>query len=143
MPFDIKRLVADRFGENYELHEQYVNPTLVDVFRTIGFDRVYARGEGAYLWDDTGAQYLDMLGGFGVVLAAPGVPVVLAGLVAFGIGHGALYYASLYYGMSAGADAVESGGKHEAVIGAGYLAGPVLALAGTAIGVAPVTATLR
>ena len=36
--FDLKRLVADRFGENYALHEQYVNPTLVDVFRTIGFD---------------------------------------------------------------------------------------------------------
>ena len=28
--FDLKRLVADRFGENYALHEQYVNPTLVD-----------------------------------------------------------------------------------------------------------------
>ena len=76
MAFDIKRLVADRFGENYELHEQYVNPTLVDVFRTIGFDRVYARGEGAYLWDDTGAQYLDMLGGFGVAAIGRNNPVV-------------------------------------------------------------------
>ena len=47
--FDLTALVADRLGQNYALHEQYVNPTLVDVFRTIGFDRVYARGEGAYL----------------------------------------------------------------------------------------------
>jgi len=76
MAFDIKRLVADRFGENYALHEKYVNPTLVDVFRTIGFDRVYARGEGAYLWDDAGAQYLDMLGGFGVAAIGRNNPVV-------------------------------------------------------------------
>lgn len=66
MAFDLKSVVAERLGENYELHERYVNPTLVDVFRTIGFDRVYARGEGAYLWDGEGRQYLDMLGGFGV-----------------------------------------------------------------------------
>lgn len=76
MAFDLKRLVADRFGENYELHEQYVNPTLVDVFRTIGFDRVYARGEGAYLWDDQGERYLDMLGGFGVAAIGRNNPVV-------------------------------------------------------------------
>lgn len=76
MSFDLKRLVADRFGENYELHEQHVNPTLVDVFRTIGFDRVYARGEGAYLWDDQGERYLDMLGGFGVAAIGRNNPVV-------------------------------------------------------------------
>ncbi len=38
--FDLKGVVASRLGENYDLHEQYVNPTLVEVFRTIGFDRV-------------------------------------------------------------------------------------------------------
>jgi hypothetical protein len=65
MAYDIKNIVANRLGENYELHEQYVNPTLVDVFRTIGFDRVYSRGEGAHLWDRDGVKYLDMLGGFG------------------------------------------------------------------------------
>ena len=74
--FDLKRLVAERAGENYALHERYVNPTLVDVFRTIGFDRVYARGEGAYLWDDRGEQYLDMLGGFGVAAIGRNHPVV-------------------------------------------------------------------
>ncbi|MSO44016.1 MAG: aspartate aminotransferase family protein [Thermoleophilia bacterium] len=76
MSFDLKSLVADRIGENYELHERYVNPTLVDVFRTIGFDRVYTRGEGAYLWDDAGERYLDMLGGFGVAAVGRNNPVV-------------------------------------------------------------------
>ncbi len=64
MPFDIKALVASRLGENYELHEKHVNPALVKVLRTIGFDKVYARGEGAYLYDREGNAYLDLLGGY-------------------------------------------------------------------------------
>jgi ornithine--oxo-acid transaminase len=64
--FDLKEIVAERLGENYELHERYVNPTLVKVFRTIGFDKVYARAKGQYLWDKEGNRYLDMLSGFGV-----------------------------------------------------------------------------
>ena len=63
---DLKKLVAERLGENYELHEQYVNPMFVKVLRTIGFDRVYAKAKGAYLWDKEGNRYLDMLSGFGV-----------------------------------------------------------------------------
>ncbi len=74
--FDLKGVVASRLGENYDLHEQYVNPTLVEVFRTIGFDRVYARGEDAYLWDRAGTRYLDMLGGFGVAAVGRNNPVV-------------------------------------------------------------------
>ena len=92
------------------------------------------RGSGAFLVAGTVA----LLAGFGVVLGLPGLGAALLGLAAFGAGQGALYYASLYYGMSAGDDAVDSGGKHEAVIGAGYLAGPALALLGTAVGVNPV-----
>ena len=64
--FDIKNVVAERLGENYELHEKYINPTLVKVFRTIGFDKVYTKSKGQYLWDREGNRYLDMLSGFGV-----------------------------------------------------------------------------
>ena len=64
--FDIKRIVAERLGENYELHEKYINPTLVKVFRTIGFDKTYSKAKGQYLWDKEGNRYLDMLSGFGV-----------------------------------------------------------------------------
>src|ERR1039458_280859 len=64
--FDIKQIVSQRLGENYELHEKYINPTLVKVFRTIGFDRVYTKAKGQYLWDKDGNRYLDMLSGFGV-----------------------------------------------------------------------------
>lgn len=81
-----------------------------------------------------------LLGGFGVALAGWSAPAVLAGLVLFGFGQGILYYAALYYGMAVGKGGVESGGHHEAVIGAGYLAGPAFALAGLAVGIAPVHA---
>ena len=64
--FDLKQLVSARLGENYELHEKYVSPTFVKVLRTIGFDKVYAKAKGQYLWDKEGNRYLDMLSGFGV-----------------------------------------------------------------------------
>lgn len=66
MVFDLKQIVAERLGENYELHEKYINPTLVKVFKTIGFDKVYTKARGQYLWDKEGNRYLDMLSGFGV-----------------------------------------------------------------------------
>lgn len=66
MPFDIKKLVDDRWGENYALHEQYVNPQFVRVLRTIGFDKVYRRAEAQYLYDSEGNRYLDFLSGYGV-----------------------------------------------------------------------------
>ena len=51
MAFDIKQLVQTRLGENYTLHERHLNSTLVAVQRIIGFDQVYSRAEGAYLFD--------------------------------------------------------------------------------------------
>lgn len=66
MSFDLKSIVTTRLGDNYELHDRFVNRTLVKVQRTIGFDKVYARAEGAYLYDMDGKDYLDFLSGYGV-----------------------------------------------------------------------------
>jgi ornithine--oxo-acid transaminase len=66
MAFDLTTTLATRAGENYELNEKYVNRTFVKVLRTIGFDKVYERGEGAYLYDREGQDYLDFLSGYGV-----------------------------------------------------------------------------
>lgn len=76
MPFDIKALVSERFGENYDLHERHINRTLVTVQRTIGFDKVYARACGAYLYDQEGAAYLDFLSGYSVYNIGRNHPVV-------------------------------------------------------------------
>jgi ornithine--oxo-acid transaminase len=62
----VRELVAARGGESLELWGKTINPQFMRVLKTIGFDRTWARGEGAYLWDDKGNRYLDMLGGFGM-----------------------------------------------------------------------------
>ncbi len=76
MSFDLKEMVAARLGENYELHERHVNRTLVAAQRVIGFDKVYARAEGAYLYDMDNTPYLDFLSGYSVFNIGRNHPVV-------------------------------------------------------------------
>ena len=66
MPGELAELLGARSGEALDLHAEYVNPQMVRVLRTIGFDRDWARTEGAYLYDVDGKRYLDWLGGFGM-----------------------------------------------------------------------------
>ena len=53
-------------GRQYDLHLNHINPAFVKMLRAIGFDKRYVRGEGAYLWDEDGNKYLDLLTGWGV-----------------------------------------------------------------------------
>src|ERR1700683_1174805 len=76
MPLDLKSLVTARLGENYSLHEQHLNSTLVQVQRIIGFDHVYARAEGAYLYDLDEKDYLDFLSGYSVFKIGRNHPAV-------------------------------------------------------------------
>lgn len=76
MSFDILKEIAKRRGENYRLHKEYLNAQLVRVLNTIGYDRFYERGEGAYLIDRHGDRYLDFLSGFGVFALGRSHPVV-------------------------------------------------------------------
>jgi ornithine--oxo-acid transaminase len=80
MPFDVARTFAERSGENFALHERYMNQQLARTLRTLGFDRNYVRGEGCYLYDDAGARYLDFLSGFGVYALGRSHPAVKAAL---------------------------------------------------------------
>ncbi len=76
MSFDLAELLERRHGENFQLHERYLNPQLAKVVKTLGFDRFYVRGEGCYLFDDDGRRYLDMLSGFGVFALGRAHPVI-------------------------------------------------------------------
>ena len=76
MAFDLKEIIAARLGENYQLHERYINRTLVQAQRVIGFDKVYARAEGAYLYDMDNRPYLDFLSGYSVFNIGRNHPVV-------------------------------------------------------------------
>jgi acetylornithine/succinyldiaminopimelate/putrescine aminotransferase len=66
MGFDLVSLLQTRRGENYELQGKYINPQVPRVLHAIGFDKIYERAEGCYLFDNEGNRYLDMLAGFGV-----------------------------------------------------------------------------
>ena len=80
MPFDVARAFAERSGENFALHERYLNRQLARVLTTLGFNRTYVRGEGCYLYDDAGQRYLDFLSGFGVYALGRSHPAVKAAL---------------------------------------------------------------
>jgi hypothetical protein len=68
--------------------------------------------------------------GFGLVVMASTVPMMLTGLVLVGIGMAVQYYTALYYAMTVGRAAVDASGTFEALIGSGYTIGPLLALLG-------------
>lgn len=74
-----------------------------------------------------------MAGGFLLAMGAGSVATLLGALAAFGAGHAVLYYASLYYAMSVGHAEVDAGGHFEALIGVGYITGPIASLVGMAI----------
>lgn len=76
MPFNLTELLELRQGENFQLHEKYLNPQLAKVLKTLGFDRFYEHGEGCYLYDDEGKRYLDLLSGFGVFALGRSHPVI-------------------------------------------------------------------
>ncbi len=69
-------MLGARAGEKFTLHERFLNPKMVQVLKTIGFDRHYARAEGAYLYDTEGRRYLDLLSGFGVFAIGRNHPTV-------------------------------------------------------------------
>ena len=80
-PLVIRELLEARAGEDYDLYARSINPQFIRVLRTIGFDRVWARGEGQYLYDSDGNRFLDMLGGFGMFNAGRNNPRIRAALV--------------------------------------------------------------
>ena len=78
MTGELAQLLESHAGTSLEEFAEYVNPQLVRVLRTIGFDRRWTRSEGAYLYDDRGERYLDWLGGFGMFNVGRNNPRVAA-----------------------------------------------------------------
>ena len=58
---DVMSLFATREVERYALHTRYMNENFVRVLKTIGYDVGFCRGQGPYLFDRSGARYLDLL----------------------------------------------------------------------------------
>ncbi len=71
-----------RGNETLELAARYLDPSLVDVLRILGFDRSYRSAAGSYLYDDAGRRYLDLHTGEGFASLGHGHPDVRATLQA-------------------------------------------------------------
>src|SRR6476620_6676036 len=78
---DIRELLKEHEGRNYDLHHRHINPSNVRMLKTIGFDRCYVRGQGAHLWDTNGTKYLDLLSGYGVFALGRNHPEVRRALM--------------------------------------------------------------
>ena len=76
MDFDLPALLSQRAGQGYELQDQYLKPHLSRMLHVIGFDQVYEKAEGSYLYDTEGNRYTDFLTGFGVFGMGRNHPVI-------------------------------------------------------------------
>jgi ornithine--oxo-acid transaminase len=77
---DVRELLERRAGEAMGLNDAHLNPQLGRIVRTLGFDRPWVRGEGAYLVDAEGERYLDLLAGYGVFAVGRNHPDVIRAL---------------------------------------------------------------
>lgn len=79
--FDLREVLERTAGSRaLELHDAHINPSFAAVLRTIGFDVRYARGQGAYLFDEAGRRYIDCLGGYAVFSCGRNHPKIRAAL---------------------------------------------------------------
>lgn len=87
-------------------------------------------------WSTAVLAVLLVISGFAASVMAPASVGVLgsraaalwlmvAGLTVFGAGIAVVYSAAIYYALEVGQAEVDAGGKHEALIGAGYTLGPM------------------
>ena len=59
-------------------YARYVDPAFVKLLGVFGYGRVFTRAEGAYVWDEQGRRYLDLLAGFGSANIGHNHPRLLA-----------------------------------------------------------------
>ena len=53
-PPPVSEILDARSGEQMVLIDRFLNPQMGRILRTLGFDKVWCRGEGAHLIDDHG-----------------------------------------------------------------------------------------
>ena len=47
-------------------YEEYINPAVARLFRFMGLSSVEHRAHGCFIYDETGKEYIDCLGGYGI-----------------------------------------------------------------------------
>src|SRR5436190_24247909 len=72
----VVRDAAARADETLGLAARHLDSSLVDVLRTLGFDKEYVSARGSYLYDTAGRAYLDFHTGEGFAILGHGHPDV-------------------------------------------------------------------
>jgi ornithine--oxo-acid transaminase len=93
-----------RAGEAISLAARYLDPSLVDVLRVLGFDRDYVSAQGSYLYDSAGRGYLDFHTGEGFASLGhnhPDVREALQAVLAADLVDGVQIHYSVLAGMLA------------------------------------------
>lgn len=78
--FDLDQLIQDHTHDAHPLFDAHVNPALGKVLRILGFDIQWQRGEGPYLYDQHGNEYLDCLGGYGTFALGRNHPAIISAI---------------------------------------------------------------
>jgi len=79
-PPPIGQILEQRADQALSLNDRYLNRQLGRIVRTLGFDRDWRHGEGAYLIDAEGERYLDLLCGYGMFAVGRSHPTVVRAL---------------------------------------------------------------
>jgi ornithine--oxo-acid transaminase len=93
-----------RAGETLELASRYLDPSLVEVLRILGFDKAYRSASGSYLYDADGRAYLDMHSGEGFASLGhsnPDIRAVLQAMLDTDLVDGVQLHYSVLAGMLA------------------------------------------
>ncbi len=129
-------LLPGRLADDFKITPQWQTPiTSIWMISRVAMFFFMSRWHGWHgkrrtlVW----SALLLVLGTNGILMAPTPEALALA-LVLFGIGHGAIYSSAFYYAMEVGSAGVDAGGWHEAIIGVGYLLGPIAALLATLFG---------
>jgi ornithine--oxo-acid transaminase len=76
MTIDLRDVFDENEAERYTLHARYLNKYLVRHLASIGYNVSFTRGQGPYLYDRDGVEYLDLLAGWGVFAVGRNHPIV-------------------------------------------------------------------
>lgn len=124
-------LMPGRWEELGVVNESGAKLTATWLFvRILAFLAMFLSNRWHGKWSILAAGWIFISCGYALILGGSSVALVASGLACYGLGQGILYNAALYYAMAVGHAEVDSGGVHEAVIGAGFIAGPSVSLIG-------------
>jgi ornithine--oxo-acid transaminase len=79
-PPPVREILSVRTGEEMVLNDRFLNPQMGRILRTLGYDKVWTGGEGAYLIDAAGERYLDLVCGYGMFAIGRNHPEAIAAL---------------------------------------------------------------